>query len=97
MFVFATLHVPPAPLQKDSLFHIIEKIGLRAAVQNCHPHRFRHTFAIKFLRNGGNIYTLSLQRHCFSNMIIPLTCAGATEHDIAIQHLPFIDNLLTAV
>jgi site-specific recombinase XerD len=58
MFVFVTLHVPSSQLQKDSLFHIIEKIGLRAAVQNCHPHRFRHTFAIQFLRNGGNIYTL---------------------------------------
>lgn len=58
MFVFATLHVPPSPLQKDSLYHIIEKIGLRAGVQNCHPQRFRHTFAIQFLRNGGNIYTL---------------------------------------
>lgn len=56
--VFITFHVPPMPMQRDSLFHIIEKIGLRAEVQNCHPHRFRHTFAIQFLRNGGNIYTL---------------------------------------
>lgn len=56
--VFITFHVPPMPMQRDGLFHIIEKIGLRAGVQNCHPHRFRHTFAIQFLRNGGNIYTL---------------------------------------
>ena len=38
--------------------NIIEKIAKQAAVINCHPHRFRHTFAIEYIRNGGDPFTL---------------------------------------
>jgi len=44
-------------LKPDHLTHIIEQIGKRAGI-HAHPHRFRHTFAINFLRNGGDIYAL---------------------------------------
>lgn len=45
-------------LDKDNLRHMTVTSGERAGVSNCHPHRFRHTFAINFLRNGGSIYAL---------------------------------------
>ena len=43
---------------RQGLSRLIKSIGLRANVPNAHPHRFRHTFAITFLRNGGNIFVL---------------------------------------
>lgn len=46
------------PLTSGGLTRLIKRIGQRAGVQKAHPHKFRHTFAINFLRNGGNIYTL---------------------------------------
>lgn len=47
-------------LSRRVLLQLLVKIGIRAGVLNCHTHRFRHTFAIQFLRNEGNIYTLQV-------------------------------------
>jgi len=46
------------PIDRVLLGRILAKLGTKAGVGNVHPHRFRHTFAIQFLRNGGNIYSL---------------------------------------
>jgi site-specific recombinase XerD len=47
-------------LSKDSLYTLIKRICDRAGVtrDKCGPHTFRHTFAVEFLRQGGNIFTL---------------------------------------
>jgi integrase/recombinase XerD len=46
------------PIDRTVLLHLLGRLGERAGVVDVHPHRFRHTFAITFLRNGGDVFTL---------------------------------------
>jgi integrase/recombinase XerD len=47
------------PYNRGALRLLTKRLGERAGVPDCHPHRFRHTFAIQFLRNNGtNIFAL---------------------------------------
>lgn len=45
------------PLSKVGLQTMIERLGARTEVK-VHPHKLRHTFAISYLRNGGDIFSL---------------------------------------
>ncbi len=45
-------------IKRRRLLHILQNIGERAGVPNVTVHRFRHTFAIQYLRNRGDPYTL---------------------------------------
>jgi integrase/recombinase XerD len=45
-------------LNRDSLRHLVARLGAVAQIRKCHPHRFRHTFAITYLRCGGDVFSL---------------------------------------
>ena len=47
-------------LDRQALLALLVDLGARAGITDVHPHRFRHTFAINFLRNGGNVYELQM-------------------------------------
>ena len=48
------------PLTKDRLEAIVERYGKKAGITGVRvsPHTFRHTMAVTFLRNGGDVFSL---------------------------------------
>jgi integrase/recombinase XerD len=48
----------PHPMDRHVLDTLLRRIGARAGVSKVYPHKFRHTFAINYLRNGGDLFTL---------------------------------------
>jgi integrase/recombinase XerD len=54
---FAFITKTGKPLGGDELYHQIARVGARAGVK-AYPHKCRHTFAINFLINGGNVFAL---------------------------------------
>jgi integrase/recombinase XerD len=48
------------PLTKDRVDKIMAYYGKKAAISNvrCSPHTLRHTAAVRFLRNGGDVFSL---------------------------------------
>lgn len=49
---------PSGQLDRSRLLKMLIAIGKRAGVKGVNIHRFRHTFAISYLRNRGDVYTL---------------------------------------
>lgn len=49
-----------AKLSDQGMYHVIGRLGDAAGIRNCHPHRFRHTMAYTYVRNGGNVLSLKL-------------------------------------
>jgi integrase/recombinase XerD len=55
-FIFATK--TNQRMERNNLGDTLKRIGQRAGVLGVTVHRFRHTFAVNFLRNGGNVLEL---------------------------------------
>lgn len=45
-------------ITRGAVQSMLYDLGDKAGVHDVHPHRFRHTFAVYYLRNGGDPFTL---------------------------------------
>lgn len=72
-------------LDRVLLGRILARLGTEAGVSRVFPHRFRHTFAIQFLRNGGNIYSLQkILGHSTLDMV--KRYLAIAQHDLDRDH-----------
>ena len=79
-------------IDRKYLYQLVNRIGDRAGVSNAHPHRLRHTFAVTFLRNGGNVKTLQdLLGHESLEMVMLYVKLAEQDIDGAVKHSP-VDN-----
>jgi len=75
---------------------IIERAGKAAQIEatRCSPHTFRHTMAVTFLRNGGQVFAL---KEILGHTDLKMTnrYVALAQADIAKQHRQFspVDNL----
>jgi len=83
------------PLNTGAIKLMIKRLGKKAGIPNVHVHRMRHTFAISFLRAGGDIFTLQyLLGHSNLSMVQRyLKSLNADDAFKAHQKYSPIDNL----
>lgn len=81
------------PLSQNTLLQLVNRLGEKAGVPDCHPHRFRHTFSVNFLRNGGNAYELqALLGHTTLEMVKHYVALATTDVEAAHRRASPVEN-----
>lgn len=72
------------PLSSGSLLQCLYRIGRRAQIST-HPHQWRHSFAVNFLRNGGDAFTLQrILGH--STLVMTRWYSSLNDADVQAKH-----------
>jgi len=84
--VFLSIH--GAPLTENSIKLMFARLAQRSGVQRLRAHLYRHTFATRFLINGGDVFTLQ-QILGHSTLEMVRHYVNLASNHVAIQHQRF--------
>ncbi len=80
-------------MNRDAVLKLLVRLGKKAGVRDCHPHRFRHTCAIQFLRNGGDVFALQrLLGHASLEMVRHYLALAQVDDERAHRKASPVDN-----
>lgn len=78
---------------RNGLRKLLYRLGELAGVEKCHPHRLRHTFAIAYLRNGGDVYTLQeIMGHSTLDMVKEYLAISQVDTRVAHKKASPVEN-----
>ena len=97
LFVVKNKYDDELSFTRDNLGNLLARIGDRAGVSGVYPHRFRHTFAINYLRNGGNVFALqAMLGHTTLDMVKRYLQIAQIDLDREQQRASPVDNWIRA-
>ncbi len=80
-------------MTRDGLLKLLIRLGEKAGVNDCHPHRFRHTYAVNFLshreaahRSGGNAFELQMALGYNTTLEMVQTYLSLVQTDLDAAH-----------
>ncbi len=80
-------------MTRHSLLTLISHLGAKANIQHATPYRFRHTFAIQYFRNNGDIETLKyIMGHVSLKMLKRYMSLSNTDIQAAHRRASPVDN-----
>ena len=84
--VFLTLE--GLPMSKKAVYLALKRLGEKVGVERLHPHLCRHTFAVNYLMNGGDIFSLQqILGHTTLEMVRRYVNLASSQ--VIVQHRKF--------
>ncbi len=76
------------PLSEKRIEKIVRHFGEKAGLTRCYPHKLRHTSAVLYLRNGGDIFSLQ-KKLGHRSLVMTRRYANLADSDVRNQHFKY--------
>lgn len=83
------------PISQSTVKQLFRRLKVQADIPRLHPHLLRHSFATRYLENGGDIYSLQLiLGHTSLEMVKKYVHLIPSKTVVNFSHLSPLDNVL---